>query len=346
MKKIVRFGLAIVLGLGVILPGAAIIAQDEVWTCDEGPNDILVAAEAANGEVRDLEGEARVEKLTEAYWLAAQGEALCVTNPDRFRDAQRLRRNTATRLQNIREFPLGLEPGKVDLEDYGLFMVCAGEGSPTVIFEHGWGNARNIWDSVQPAVSTVTRNCVYDRLGVGLSDQVSKDSVRTTQDQVDDLLLLLDAAGIDPPYILVGHSMAGYNLLLVTDQNPDLVSGLVLVDAVHPDYFGDMAEADSDFHMTEPLDNINSEHFDAWASSEQVAHIQNVGSRPLVVLTAGIDLDEDPIWETTQADFLTFSPNSRQVIAERSRHVIMFFEPELVIDAILWVIDEARAAEK
>jgi pimeloyl-ACP methyl ester carboxylesterase len=46
----------------------------------------------------------------------------------------------------------------------------------------------------------------------------------------DDLRAGLEAAGIAGPYILVGHSMAGYNMRLFANRHPAEVVGMVLVD--------------------------------------------------------------------------------------------------------------------
>ena len=48
-------------------------------------------------------------------------------------------------------------------------------------------------------------------------------------DQVKELHALLAQTGVPGPYILVGHSIAGYNMLLFTDQYPKEVVGLVCV---------------------------------------------------------------------------------------------------------------------
>jgi pimeloyl-ACP methyl ester carboxylesterase len=50
-----------------------------------------------------------------------------------------------------------------------------------------------------------------------------------------ELHALLGAAGVAPPYVLVGHSMGGYNVRLFASLYPNEVAGIVLVDASHPD---------------------------------------------------------------------------------------------------------------
>ena len=53
---------------------------------------------------------------------------------------------------------------------------------------------------------------------------------RDTRAQVDDLEALLSAAEVKPPYILVGHSMGGYNMRVFASRHGSDVAGILLVD--------------------------------------------------------------------------------------------------------------------
>ena len=48
--------------------------------------------------------------------------------------------------------------------------------------------------------------CAYDRLGVGRRPALF-DAPRSTKDQVDDLVALLDAADLQEPVVVVAHSL-------------------------------------------------------------------------------------------------------------------------------------------
>lgn len=50
-----------------------------------------------------------------------------------------------------------------------------------------------------------------------------------------ELKQLLQASGEKGPYVLVGHSMGGYDIRVYTSQYPNDVAGMVLVDASHED---------------------------------------------------------------------------------------------------------------
>ena len=114
-----------------------------------------------------------------------------------------------------------------------MHIDCTGEGSPAVILESGLGDTYISWWKVQPEIAKFTRVCSYDRAGLGYSDSSSEP--RTSRVIAAELHNLLQAAGIAPPYILVGHSMGGYDVRLFTSLYRNEVAGIVLVDASHPD---------------------------------------------------------------------------------------------------------------
>lgn len=120
-----------------------------------------------------------------------------------------------------------------DVGGYRMHIDCAGEGSPTVILESGLGDSYTSWRKVQPEIAKFSRVCSYDRAGLGYSDSSSQP--RTSKVIAGELHALLQAAGIAPPYVLVGHSMGGFDVRLYASLYRNEVAGMVLVDASHPD---------------------------------------------------------------------------------------------------------------
>lgn len=109
-----------------------------------------------------------------------------------------------------------------------LNVYCKGTGSPTVMLESGIGGSAYDWWAVQDKISKLSRVCAYDRAGLGRSSPGPLP--RDTKAEVADLEALLKASGIRAPYVLVGHSMGGYNVRLFAFRHPADVAGLVLVD--------------------------------------------------------------------------------------------------------------------
>ncbi|NJM88216.1 MAG: alpha/beta hydrolase [Hydrococcus sp. RU_2_2] len=120
----------------------------------------------------------------------------------------------------------------VDIGGFRLHLNCIGQGTPTVVMDAGGGAPSITWGLVPSEIAKFTRVCTYDRAGLGWSDPNPRIS-RTSQQSVDELHLLLTKAGINPPYILVGHSLGGVNMRLYASQYPEDVVGLVLVDSSH-----------------------------------------------------------------------------------------------------------------
>jgi pimeloyl-ACP methyl ester carboxylesterase len=114
-----------------------------------------------------------------------------------------------------------------------LNLYCTGHGTPTVVFDSGLGDGTKAWGLVQPVVARRTRACAYDRAGLGFSDPAERPG--TSANAVDDLHRLLAAARIEPPYVLVGHSLGGMNMKLYAETYPAEVAGMVLVDPSHED---------------------------------------------------------------------------------------------------------------
>jgi pimeloyl-ACP methyl ester carboxylesterase len=125
-------------------------------------------------------------------------------------------------------------PGQlIDVGEHRLQLYCVGAGSPTVILEAGGGNPWISWYKVQPRVAEFTRVCSYDRAGLGWSD--ASTQAPTALEIATELHTLLGKAGIQGPYVMVGHSLGGMYVRMYQSRYPSEVVGLVLVDSSHPD---------------------------------------------------------------------------------------------------------------
>jgi pimeloyl-ACP methyl ester carboxylesterase len=121
-------------------------------------------------------------------------------------------------------------PGQlVTVQGTRLNFYCMGRGSPTVVFDSGWGDWAPVWTIVQPEVAKWTRACSYDRAGAGFSDPgpLPRTSVRIAAE----LRSALHNAHIQGPYILVGNAFGGDNVRTFAARYPAEVAALVLVEA-------------------------------------------------------------------------------------------------------------------
>jgi pimeloyl-ACP methyl ester carboxylesterase len=125
-------------------------------------------------------------------------------------------------------------PGKLArVGGHRLHYRCEGSGIPAVIFDAGIAASSLSWTLVQPEVARFTRACSYDRVGLAWSDYTA--APRTIATLVSELQVLLQQAGVSPPYVLVGHSFGGMIIRAFARAHPTEVAGLVFVDTLHPE---------------------------------------------------------------------------------------------------------------
>jgi pimeloyl-ACP methyl ester carboxylesterase len=130
--------------------------------------------------------------------------------------------------------PASPPPGKlVDIGGYRLHLNCKGKNGPTVVLIAGAGDFSFDWGLVQPGVSRFARVCSYDRAGLAWSDP--GPIPRTMLQDASELHALLRAAGVQAPYVLVGHSVGGLIARVYAGQYPQEVAAMVLVDSTHED---------------------------------------------------------------------------------------------------------------
>ena len=134
-------------------------------------------------------------------------------------------------------------PGEmVDVGGYSLHITCVGQGGPVVVLDAGSGAFSAHWVRVQREVSGTTRVCAYDRAGMGWSEM--GPDPRDAKQITGELHTLLSKAGIDGPYVLVGHSFGGMYMQTYAARYPDEVAGVGLVDtSTDPDQFSQRPEA-------------------------------------------------------------------------------------------------------
>ena len=103
------------------------------------------------------------------------------------------------------------------------------DGQPVIVIEVGStqaGTKDRGWWPVRDAVARKAQVLFYDRAGLGESDPAQLP--RTIADFTKDLRALLQAAQIDPPYLLVGGSFGGLIVTHYAALYPGEVAGIVL----------------------------------------------------------------------------------------------------------------------
>jgi pimeloyl-ACP methyl ester carboxylesterase len=123
----------------------------------------------------------------------------------------------------------------VNVEGHAMHLQVRGPDTsgPTVVLEAGMGSFSPNWHWVQDELALTVRNVAYDRPGLGWSRPSHRQ--RDAQTIAMELRGALREAGLEPPYVLAGHSFGGLPVRAFADLYPELTAGMVLVDASHPD---------------------------------------------------------------------------------------------------------------
>ena len=225
----------------------------------------------------------------------------------------------------------------VDEDGRRLNLTCWGEGSPTVILEAGHPNGAGVSDfgvigtEFTRAVADETRVCAYDRAGWGGSDPAPNEP-RTADDAIGDLHALLESAGVEPPYVMVGSSFGGFVATYYAATYADEVVGVVLLDVPAPDATLTAALI-PEIAWDHPT---NLEHVDAGPEFENRFANDPVSfpaSLTVVTATQGFsDMEDQAIW-------LEASPDSRQVELDGG-HEIYLDDPDGAAAEVLALVHQ------
>jgi len=218
--------------------------------------------------------------------------------------------------------------------------------------------------------------CSYDRAGYGRSDM--GPSPRATDQIVDELSILLEASELPPPYILVGHSFGGFNVLYFAKLYASKTAGLVLVDSSHPEQEARLPSIPNDKGIADlgnfqrvftgetlhlypdrirntvavilstprTADTERREYVNYPVSAALISHSGRLRNMPLVVVSRGEqEWSDDPMgealylaWMDMQRELSELNVSGKQIIAEDSGHLIPLEKPQAVVDAIKSVI--------
>ena len=115
---------------------------------------------------------------------------------------------------------------RVEMVAYG--MENNQKGKPVIVFENGRGTDFEYWLPIIKEVSKTNATFAYNRPRIGGSED---DNQLPAIDHIAEILRQsLLAKGLDPPYILVGHSWGAAIIRCFASFYPEKIAGLVFVD--------------------------------------------------------------------------------------------------------------------
>lgn len=119
--------------------------------------------------------------------------------------------------------------------------------------------------------------------------------------------------GLKPPYILVGASFGALYVRVFVMRYPKDVAGRVLIDGVHE-------------------------------RSQAALYMAKMPNVPMVVMTSTRSKSDDyrKVWRDLHSELFQAASNGMHIVTDRAGHAIYIDDPDLVVNAIYWVIDAVR----
>ena len=269
----------------------------------------------------------------------------------------------------------------VDIGGRTLHIKCLGEGAPTVVLDSGVGGFSLEWTPVQRLLAGKVKICAYDRGGYAWSEpgpppRTTSQLVRELHTLLHNaglappyVLAGHSFGGYNVMYFAKRYPQETAGLILVDSSHPEqtqrlpdiparrdnsgtsnvvtLFQGQSTFDWYPEDVRPMLMQALSSYYLyqTQRWESLNFS-----LSARQVEHAGALPDVPLVVLTRGKRAwPDDPYgialereWQKMQGEMAGFVPHGRQVIAAHSGHLIHLEQPDLVADAILSVVTDAR----
>jgi len=173
-----------------------------------------------------------------------------------------------------------------------------GQGRP-LVFLAGLGRTAHDFDRF--ALKFTARHHVYGitRRGYGNSSKPAPIEANYSADRLgDDVLAVIDALKLDKPFV-AGHSMAGEELSSIDERHPELVSGLIYLDAAGGHAFYDSAHSSVVVDLNDLRRRLDRWDYVADAAEDRAQATGVLQSNDLVLLQKALqdhlrDLDSLP----------------------------------------------------
>ena len=224
--------------------------------------------------------------------------------------------------------------------------MLSGSGRPHILLFNGAGVSLQGWEALYPAIEQIGTVFGWNRFGMQGSDAAHERQSGTVV--IGSLRELLGYAGLEPPYLLVAHSLGGLYANLFARLYPKETAGVLFLEATHPDDQEALRKHES--HLLRALakvltlpqvffkPNVQTELASVEDTVREIAAAGDFPPVPVRVVTGGLT---PRTWmmspgavgarRANQQALARLSPRGEQVIAQKSGHFPQMTEPGLVL---------------
>ena len=239
-----------------------------------------------------------------------------------------------------------------------LSYMLSGAGTQAIVLVSGAGVSLQGWQPLYPGIEKLGRVFGWNRFGMQGSDP--PPARQTGALVLGSLRELLGYAGLEPPYVLVAHSLGGLFANLYARLYPQEVAGVLFLEAAHPDDHAVLQQHEAQLVrmlarmlVLPPLLLRRNVHTELACVEDTVREIASAGDFPPVpvrVVTGGLT---PRAWlmspaavgarRANQQALARLSPLGDQVVAQRSGHFPQLTEPRLVLRVLRDLVGSAQA---
>lgn len=230
-----------------------------------------------------------------------------------------------------------------------LSYMLSGNGPPSILLFSGAGVSLQGWELLFPAIEELGAVFGWNRFGVQGSDAPPQRQTGTLV--LGCLRELLGYTELEPPYVLVAHSLGGLYANLFARLYPAQVAGVLFLEATHPDDHEALRKHEPELaRALEKMLTLPRVFFQAnleveLASIEdtvrEIACAPDFPPVPLRVITGGLTPRGAMLSPGTvagrranQQALARLSPLGEHVIAQKSGHFPQITEPDLVLEVL------------
>jgi pimeloyl-ACP methyl ester carboxylesterase len=241
-----------------------------------------------------------------------------------------------------------------------LAYMRSGSGAPAIVLFSGAGMSLQAWEPLYPGIEKLSTVLGWNRFGMQGSDPGKERQTGTVV--LASLRELLGYNGLEPPYILVAHSLGGLFANLHARLYPQHVAGVLLLEASHPEDQEVLKKHESELvkslskMLTLPQvffePNVRTELASVDDTVREIAAAGEFPPVPLRVVTGGLTPRSTLMSpgavaarRAHQQELARLSPLGEQVIAHQSGHFPQLTEPDLVLAVLQELVSASMALQ-
>ncbi len=245
------------------------------------------------------------------------------------------------------------------------FQVIKG-GSLAILLEAGGGMDSREWSRLAPELARKTGATIvsYDRAGFGKSDL--PETPHDMSEEVEWLWQGLQKLNLYKDLILVGHSFGGWMIRLFASEHPEAVRGMVFVDPFTNEFVDLLGVEYLDNHPMAgklPFDTSQPDKLTKYQRALDRMSGDGLGPKiktmretsvpsgiPVLVITSGKPFlpkaEEQEAWKLSHEQMTASIKGATLIVAEESDHMVPGRQPDLIIEAVMKVIQSAKAVNR